>query len=136
LLLNVGPTGRGEFDYRALAALEGMGEWMSRHSRAIYGCGAAPAEFAAPPDSRLTYNPATRRLYLHLLNWPIQHVYLPGYQGKIAYAQLLNDASEVLMQDLPDWQATHVSMPPGTVTLNLPVRKPNVTVPVVEMFLR
>ncbi|HEY3398569.1 MAG TPA: alpha-L-fucosidase, partial [Armatimonadota bacterium] len=46
LLLNVGPTGRGEFDYRALAALEGMGEWMSRHSRAIYGCGAAPAEFA------------------------------------------------------------------------------------------
>ncbi len=28
LLLNVGPTGRGEFDERALDRLNGMGEWM------------------------------------------------------------------------------------------------------------
>ncbi len=136
LLLNVGPTGRGEFDYRALAALEGMGEWMSRHGRAIYGCGAAPKEFAVPADCRLTYNEQTRRLYLHLLNWPIQHLYLPGYQGKLAYAQLLNDASEVQIRDLPDWQAHHVALPEGTVTLNLPVRKPNVAVPVVELYLQ
>ena len=136
LLLNVGPTARGELDYRALAALEGMGEWMSRHSRSIYGCGAAPAEFAVPADCRLTYNEKTRRLYLHLLNWPIQHLYLPGYKDKIAYAQLLNDASEVHLRDLPDWQAHHVALPEGTVTLNLPVRKPNVAVPVVEMYLK
>ncbi len=136
LLLNVGPTGRGELDYRALEALSGMGEWMSRHSRAIYGCGAAPAEFAVPADCRLTYNRKTRRLYLHLLNWPIQHLYLPGWQGKVKYAQLLNDASEVQIRDLPDWQAHHVALPEGTMTLNLPVRKPQVTVPVVEMWLR
>jgi alpha-L-fucosidase len=136
LLLNVGPTGRGEFDYRALEALEGIGEWMSRHGRAIYGCGEAPAKFAVPQDCRLTYNRKTRRLYLHLLNWPIQHLYLPGYKDKIAYAQLLNDASEVQIRDLPDWQSHHVALPEGTVTLNLPVRKPKVAVPVVEMFLR
>ena len=34
LLLNVGPTGRGEFDSRALDRLRGMGEWMRRHGRA------------------------------------------------------------------------------------------------------
>ena len=33
VLLNVGPTGRGEFDYRALERLQGIGEWMKRHSR-------------------------------------------------------------------------------------------------------
>ena len=109
---------------------------MGRHGRAIYGCGAAPPEFTVPADCRLTYNAATRRLYLHLLNWPIQHVYLPGYKDKIAYAQLPNDASEVLIRDLPDWQSHHVALPEGTITLNLPVRKPNVAVPVVEMFLK
>jgi alpha-L-fucosidase len=136
LIMNVGPTGRGEFDYRALAALEGMGEWMGRHGRAIYGCGAAPAQFAVPDGCRLTYNKQTKRLYLHLLNWPIQHLYLPGYQGKVKYAQLLHDASEAPIKDLPDWQSHHVALPEGTVVLNLPVVKPKVEVPVVEMFLK
>ena len=56
LLLNVGPTGRGEFDERALDRLEGMGEWMKRHSRSIYGCTQAPEEFICPTDCRYTYN--------------------------------------------------------------------------------
>jgi len=38
LLLNVGPTGRGEFDARALDRLGAIGAWMKRHSRSIYGC--------------------------------------------------------------------------------------------------
>ena len=63
-------------------------------------------------------------------------MFLQGYKDKLAYAQLLNDASEVLIRDLPDWQAHHVPMAAETVTLNLPVRKPNVTVPVVEMWLK
>ena len=29
LLLNVGPTGRGEFDPRARATLAGIGDWMA-----------------------------------------------------------------------------------------------------------
>jgi alpha-L-fucosidase len=33
LLLNVGPTGRGEFDAKALDRLRGIGEWMRLHSR-------------------------------------------------------------------------------------------------------
>jgi len=135
LLLNVGPTGRGEFDGRALDRLTGIGEWMKRHSRAIYGCGMAPREFQAPPDCRLTYNAQTRRLYLHIFNWPLGALHLPGWKGKIVYAQLLNDASEVLIRDLPDWQARHAGLPPNTVTLSLPIRKPNVTVPVLELFL-
>ena len=62
LLLNVGPTGRGEFDPRAQETLRGIGAWMRQHSRSIYGCTQAPAEFPTPQDCRLTYNPATRVL--------------------------------------------------------------------------
>ena len=46
LLLNVGPTARGEFDPRAIATLRGIGEWMRLHGRSIYGAG--PSDVHAP----------------------------------------------------------------------------------------
>jgi alpha-L-fucosidase len=139
LLLNVGPTGRGEFDERALARLSGMGEWMKRHSRSIYGCTQAPASIRCPRDCRLTFNPETRRVYVHVLAWPFRHLHLPGLKDKVAYAQLLNDASEVQMKGLEAWQETHQCESPelaDALTLELPVRKPNVTIPVIELFLK
>ena len=134
LLLNVGPTGRGEFDERALDRLTGLGEWMKRHGRSIYGCTQAPDEFKTPQDCRLTYNPDTKRLYLHLFAWPFKHLHLDGFVGKVKYAQLLNDASEV-QQLNNQWEANQIGEYKDTLTLALPVLKPNVTVPVVEMFL-
>jgi alpha-L-fucosidase len=137
LLLNVGPTGRGEFDERALDRLRGMGEWMRRHSRSIYGCTQAPAEFAVPQDCRLTYNPEMRRLYVHVLAWPFVELHLDGFAGKVEYAQLLNDASEVKMEQRPDWQTAAVEeQNRQTLTLRLPVQKPNVAIPVVELYLK
>src|SRR5690606_1773497 len=41
LLLNVGPTPRGAFDRHSIERLRGIGAWMRRHSRAIYGCTAS-----------------------------------------------------------------------------------------------
>lgn len=139
LLLNVGPTGRGEFDERALDRLSGMGEWMKRHGRAIYGCTQAPAEFKLPEDCRYTYNPATNRLYVHIFAWPFRHLHMDGMADKVEYAQLLNDASEVkLLRHVPE--AEYGSMKEereaSLLTLELPVKKPNVSVPVVELFLK
>jgi alpha-L-fucosidase len=137
LLLNVGPTGRGEFDARAMERLRGMGEWMRRHSRSIYGCTQAPRGFAAPQDCRLTYNPKTRRMYLHVFAWPFRHLHMDGFAGKVEYAQLLNDASEVHMRGLAPWQQERSSdRDHKTLTLELPVPKPNVTVPVIELFMK
>lgn len=136
LLLNVGPTGRGEFDERALDRLNGMGEWMKRHDRSIYGCTEAPSEFKAPPDCRLTYNPDTNRLYIHVFAWPFVELHLEGFKDRIEYAQLLNDASEVLIQPRPEWQGEHGDVSAEITTLRLPVQKPNVTVPVIEVFLK
>jgi len=134
LLLNVGPTARGEFDDRALDRLQGMGTWLKRHGRAIYGCGPAPEWCTPPQDCRLTYNAATNRLYVHVLNWPIRHLHLDGFAGRVAYAQLLHDGSEVPFTEMPErlsrWEGEG-----DTVTLELPVVKPDVEVPVIEIWL-
>lgn len=122
LLLNVGPNARGEFDKRSYDRLAGIGEWMRLHDRAVYGCGASG--FAPPPDGRYTQN--GHRLYLHLFSWPFRHVHLDGLAGKVAYAQFLHDASEIRCREGQD----------GALTLDLPVQKPDVAVPVVELFLK
>ncbi|MET3904702.1 alpha-L-fucosidase [Paenarthrobacter sp. 4246] len=136
LLLNVGPTGRGSLDPRALDSLEGIGEWMKLHSRAIYGAGAS--SFPAPTDAR--YTQREDRLYVHLFAWPFEYIHLPDLAGKVEYAQLLNDASEVFLRELdPAQQAMNMTpggQPPGTLTIKLPVQKPDVAVPVLELFLK
>lgn len=136
LLLNVGPTGRGEFDARAMDRLRGIGEWMKRHSRSIYGCTQAPDEFAAPQDCRLTYNPSTNRMYVHVFAWPFRHLHLDGFRNRVEYAQLLNDASEVPMVAAPQEQLENGSGDSGTLTLELPVVRPDVAVPVIELFMK
>ncbi|MFF1822467.1 alpha-L-fucosidase [Kribbella sp. NPDC058245] len=135
LLLNVGPTARGEFDPRALATLAAIGEWTRLHERSFRGAG--PAEFKAPTDTR--YTQVGNRLYLHLFSWPMGHVHLPGLAGKVKYAQLLNDASEVkhLVHD-SSAEAHNTTMGAagdGVLTLKLPIQKPDVLVPVIELFL-
>jgi alpha-L-fucosidase len=138
LLLNVGPTGRGEIDERALSRLAGIGQWMRRHSRAIYGCTQAPAEFKTPDNCRLTYTPETHRLYVHVYAWPYKQLWLEGaaYRDRVEYAQLLHDASEVPFRGLDEWQG-HKDQEAGAVLpLSLPVNQPNTPVPVVELFLK
>ena len=127
LLMNVGPTARGTFDERALAAFDVYANWMKLHDRSIYGC--TQSQFMAPTGYRYTQN--GERLYLHIFDWPFKHLYLDGLKDKVKYAQLLNDASE-----------THFTLPrlamdkeEKSLVLELPVQKPNVVVPVIELFL-
>jgi alpha-L-fucosidase len=136
LLMNVGPTARGTFDQRAIDALAVYRDWMRYHGRAIYGC--TQSEFAAPPDCRYTQN--GKRLYLHIDAWPFRHIHLDDMADKVAYAQLLHDGSEVqLIPFNPDESQHNMSLSglrSGSLTLELPVRKPDVVVPVVELFLK
>lgn len=135
LLLNVGPTGRGTFDHRAIESLENMGEWMKYNSRSIYNCTQAPAEFQVPDHSLLTYNPETKRLYIHLLDYPLTNFRLPGYKGKVKYAQFLHDASEVLITAPYGHHMQGSIATENDLNLRLPVNKPNVEIPVIELIL-
>jgi alpha-L-fucosidase len=133
LLMNVGPTARGQFDPRAMQALATYAEWMQQHSRAIYG--ATQSTFGAPADCRFTQR--GNRLYLHIFSWPFRHIHLPGFAGKVAYAQLLHDGSEIKLLEPGkhnQWSIAEVSN--DTLTLDLPVIKPAVIVPVIELFLK
>jgi alpha-L-fucosidase len=134
LLLNVGPTSRGVFDERAEQALNNMGQWMKWNNRSIYGCTQAPAEFKVPENSILTYNPKTKRLYVHLLQYPLQNFNLPDYKGKVKYAQFLHDGSEIKIKAKEGhWIKEEEN--PNDLNLSLPVLKPNVEIPVVELVL-
>jgi alpha-L-fucosidase len=135
LLLNVGPTARGTFDYRADKALAEMGEWMEFNNRSIYGCTQAPEEFEVPDHSLLTYNPETNRLYIHLLDYPITNFRLPGYKGKVKYAQFLHDASEINITAPYGHHMQGSIATENDLNLRLPVNKPNVEIPVIEIFL-
>lgn len=136
LLLNVGPTARGVFDKRAIKRLKGLGEWMYFHHDAIYGCTAAPSEYKCPDNCILTYNPKTRRLYIHVLEWPFKSLYLKGYKGKIKYVQLLNDHSELKFRtDTEEGSHTTEDIGVDDVIITLPTECPDVGLPVIEIML-
>ncbi len=118
MILNVGPTGRGDFDWRAQDRLAAMGKWMKANSRAVYGCTIAPDGFSAPAGTMLTYNPKTKRLYMHLFDYKGGKFQVP-FLDKTSYAQFLHDGSE-LRRDKD--------------ALLLPKDKPSVEVPVIEFY--
>jgi len=129
LLLNVGPTARGTFDSRAQDRLTAMGNWMKVNSRSVYGCTEAPAGFTAPANTLLTYNPVTNRLYVHLLAYPMGRLSLANMADKVKYVQFLHDASEINMSVPREGNKNDLS-------LTLPVLKPPVEIPVLEVFLK
>ncbi len=129
LLLNVGPTARGTFDLRAQDRLKTMGEWMNLNSRSIYGCTEAPAQFTAPANTVLTYNPASKRLYIHLLAYPMGRLNLKNMADKVKYVQFLHDASEVKY-------STGTGDDAGSLSLQLPIQKPPVEIVVLEVYLK
>jgi alpha-L-fucosidase len=128
LILNVGPTARGEFDDRATRALDSLGHWMHANSKSIYGCTFAPDGYKLPEGSKLTYNKITGKLYIHLFEYPkTGSIVLPGYEDKVRYAQFLNDSSELLYKTSPSNAADLI--------VTLPVKKPGYEVPVIELTL-
>jgi alpha-L-fucosidase len=125
LILNVGPTARGEFDYRATNALDSLSQWMHANSKSIYYCSFAPETFQAPENDKLTYNASTKRLYVHLFDYPSSGILtLHGYKGKIKYAQFLHDNSELKIKEEGN-----------DILLTVPEKKPGYEIPVVELTL-
>jgi len=139
LLMNVGPTARGYLDHRANDALAVYANWMKYNSRSIYGCTMAEPDIlpSLPQDCRYTQSEDGKRLYLHLFAWPFGHIQLPGMAGRVAYAQMLHDGSEIKFNE-GELRHFGVGLPKGDdlLIMTLPVVKPDVIVPVIEIFLK
>jgi len=131
LLMNIGPTSLGTIDPRALAALKVYQDWMTLHSGSIYGC--TQSEYENPQDCRLTQN--GEKIYVHVYAWPFKTLRLPGLAGKVEYARFLHDGSEIQINP-PAWEAVQLQIRPDELVLWLPVKQPNVVVPVIELSLK
>lgn len=131
LIMNVGPTGRGNLDYRACNALEVYAEWMKYNQRSIYDCTMAEPCFTAPEGTRLTQSVDGKRLYIHLQTYPFGTypfalLKAEGLLDKIDYAQFLHDGSEILYKTAEN-KYTIFQLPPLC---------PNIISPVIEIFLK
>lgn len=124
LLMNVGPTSRGVFDYRADNALEVYAKWMRLNSRSIYGCTMAEPNFVAPKGTVLTQTEKGDRLYVHLIDYSEKTITLENLDN-IYYAQILSDGSEILY-----------TCDNKKVTFTLPEVTPNDLIPVLEIILK
>ena len=139
LLRNVGPTSRGYLDYRAENALETYADWMKYNSRSIYGCTMAEPELLplCPNGCKFTQSEDGKRLYIHLFEYPFQFLELPGFAGKVDYAQFLHDGSELLFEEK---KVSHFSegrtVSDDLLVIRLPIVKPKTIVPVIEIFLK
>ena len=135
MLLNFGPDGRGAIAPRDLAVLEEIGEWVALHRGALVGAG--HAGFVPPREG--VYTRRGDRLFLVLFSWPLGYVHLPGLAGRVEFARLLNDGSW-LRTSVSDPDSEGSQMEPsgqeaGTLTVHLPVRRPDVLLPVIELTL-
>jgi alpha-L-fucosidase len=61
---------------------------------------------------------------------------LEGYGGKVAYAQLLHDASELKMSARKDTTWIREEARAGDLVVKLPMLKPDVDIPVIELRLK
>ena len=132
LILNIGPDGRGRIERRAQERIDAIGAWMDLNGRAIHGCTQADG-FRAPPNTLLTLNPKTKRLYLFVLSWPTGS--LPfAFADRVAYARFLHDGSEVQIGKGKKSEGDGDEKPD---VLRLPEVEPRDTIlPVVEMILK
>ncbi|RKT31623.1 alpha-L-fucosidase [Microbacterium sp. AG1240] len=136
MLLNVGPDARGRVDRAATDVLADLSEWFALHERTVRGAGPV----AWQPPSGVVATGAGDRVWLHLLQWPHRHLILPGLRGRVRFARFVHDGSEVVRAAHRDPSAlmnehTVFRVPVGDEALVLPVVRPDVLLPVVELHL-
>jgi alpha-L-fucosidase len=71
---------------------------------------------------------------VHVYAWPYKFIHLKGLGGKVDFARFLHDGSEVGIQ-MPEWESHHLNPQPDSLILSLPIQKPDVVVPVIELTL-
>lgn len=79
LLMNIGPSPAGTFDFQQSERLREVGRWLSKHGEALYGTRAGPVvdNSSNPPFAATRKN---NRIYIHILHETAagQEIALPG----------------------------------------------------------
>ncbi len=90
-LLNIGPKPDGTVRQEESRRLIAIGQWMKRHSEAIYGCGRCSLS-----GGMLGMWTAKGKVgYLHILRWPGEEAVIAGVKTKAVSAELLTTGAKV-----------------------------------------
>lgn len=96
LLLNVGPTPKGNIPAESIQILKSIGQWMKGNSDSIYGCGMST--LAKPDYGRITQK--GNKLYYHVMDNPIGFVPLYGIKkDQVRKIRLLETGTELNIID-------------------------------------
>ncbi len=130
LLLNIGPTPRGDVQPEAAAILEDIGRWMELNSASIHSCG--NAGLPKPEWGRWTRN--GDKLYAHIFTPPAGPLVLKGWQGQIECATLLADGTNL---DLTTpWMFAESNCTDAYITLPTTTRALDPADTVIELTLK
>ena len=70
-LLNIGPKGDGSLTPETLSSMQAIGRWMKVNGESIYGTNASPfTDLAWGRATSKTLADGSKRLYLHVFEWP------------------------------------------------------------------
>lgn len=92
MILNVGPTAKGNFPKESIEILHGIGEWMKKNSESIYRGGFVNL----PKPEWGYYTKDGKNLYAHVFEQPIGPIALTGIsKEQIQRMSFVHDSSEV-----------------------------------------
>ena len=135
-IMNVGPTARGEFDYRAQERLQDYAKWMKYNSRSIYGCTMAEPGISADEGIEITQSFDGKRLYIHILEATHKRISLRGVELEdIKFMQLLQDGTEILFAKGSEGDGTGIIYG-KRIEVKLPDCLFQMTNPVIEVLLK
>lgn len=128
LLLNVGPTAKGEIPKESVQILEEIGAWMRENGESIYGCGPA----GLPRPAWGCYTRKGDFLYAHVYDVFTNMLVLEGLADKVAYARMEADGAELSLER--PWNSAKF---PNDLFVNLgQVRLPDAIDTVVKLKLK
>ncbi len=87
VIANVGPDRDGVIPPRQTETLKGVGLWLKRHGRAVYGTRPGPLQ---PVDGVYGATTAGDRVFIHVVGWPEDELSLPPLPRKVVDARNLS----------------------------------------------
>jgi alpha-L-fucosidase len=88
VLANVSPDPDGVVPAKQAETLRGVGAWLGRHSKAIYGTRPGPLQ---PVDGVYGTTQSGRSIFVHVLSWPATQLQIP-WNGAVADVRNLSGA--------------------------------------------